>query len=150
MPDRGDDTTLTGPLATSVRTAPTSMIAESFRQIRSQLVAQANGSPFRSLLVASITPGGGATTIASNLANAMALNKKRVLLVDANFYRPGLQTEYRNVPNIGLTDVIADPSRLESAVVANPDVPNLHMLGAGARQTAAAGELLESKSLRLI
>ena len=148
VPDRADDSTLSGPLATSVRTAPTSMIAESFRQIRSQLIAQANGSPFRSLLVASVAPGGGATTVASNLANAIALNKKRVLLVDANFYRPGLQLEYSNVPSIGLTDVIADPSRIDSAVVAHPDLPNLHLLGAGARQSAAAGELLENKSFQ--
>ena len=148
VPDRQDDSTLSGPLATSVRTAPTSMIAESFRQIRSQLIAQANGSPFRSLLVASIAPGGGATTVASNLANAIALNKKRVLLVDANFYRPGLQAEYRTIPSIGLTDVIGDPTRLESAIVANPDLPNLHLMSAGVRQTAAAGELLESKSFQ--
>ncbi|MGN6367204.1 MAG: GumC family protein [Phycisphaerae bacterium] len=148
VPDRVDDSTLTGSLGTSVRTAPTSMIAESFRQIRSQLIAQANGSPFRCLLVASIAPGGGATTVASNLANAIALNKKRVLLVDANFYRPGIQMEYRNVPNIGLGDVITDPSRIDSAVVAHPDMPNLHLLGAGARQHAAAGELLESKSFQ--
>ncbi|HUO09585.1 MAG TPA: polysaccharide biosynthesis tyrosine autokinase [Phycisphaerae bacterium] len=148
VPDEEDDSALTGPLATSVRTAPTSMIAESFRQIRSQLIAQANGSPFRSLLVASITPGGGATTIASNLANAMALNKKRVLLVDANFYRPGLPTEYRNIPAVGLSDVISDPSRLDSAIVPSTDLPNLHLMGAGARQSAAAGELMESKAFQ--
>jgi len=146
VPDREDDSALSGSLATSIRTAPTSMIAESFRQIRSHLAAQANGSPFKSLLVASISPGGGATTVASNLANGMALNKKKILLVDANFYQPGLQMEYRNIPAVGLSDVISDPTKLDSAIAFNPELPNLHLMGAGGRPAAAAGEIMEGKA----
>ena len=132
VPDQEDDSSLTGALSTSIRTSPSSMMAESFRQIRGRLISEANGTPTTSLLIASIAPGGGATTVASNLANGMALNKMRVLLVDANFYRPGLQATYKNIPAVGLTDVIADATRLDSAIVFNAEMPNLHLMGMAA------------------
>jgi capsular exopolysaccharide synthesis family protein len=150
VPDEADDSSMTGALSTSIRTAPTSMMAESFRQIRGRLIAEANGNPTTTLLVASIAPGGGATTVASNLANGMALNKMRVLLVDANFYRPGLQGTYKNIPSTGLTDVIVDGTRLDSAIVFSPEIPNLHVMGAGGRPTAANGEVFESAGFRAL
>ncbi len=146
VPDQDDDDALTGAITTSIRTSPSSMIAESFRQIRGRLIAQANGHPVSTLLVASVAPGGGATTVASNLANGMALNKMRVLLVDANFYRPGLKLSYPQIPSIGLSEVIGDPTKLDSAIVASQELPNLHVMGAGARPTITSGEILESKS----
>jgi succinoglycan biosynthesis transport protein ExoP len=150
VPDEEDDSSMTGALATSIRTAPASMMAESFRQIRGRLISEANGSPTTSLLIASIAPGGGATTVASNLANGMALNKMRVLLVDANFYRPGLQTTYKNIPAVGLTDVIADATRLDSSIVFNPELPNLHLMGAGGRPSAANVEVFESAAFKTL
>ncbi len=146
VPDQEDDAALTGALSTSIRTSPASMMAESFRQIRGRLIAQADGRAITTLLVASITPGGGATTVASNLANGMALNKMRVLLVDANFYRPGLPMSYPNIPAVGLSEVIADPTRLDSAIVFHPELPNMHLMGAGGRPVAGSGEILESKA----
>jgi capsular exopolysaccharide synthesis family protein len=150
VPDEEDDSSMIGALSTSIRTAPASMMAESFRQIRGRLISEANGTPTTSLLVASIAPGGGATTVASNLANGMALNKMRVLLVDANFYRPGLQTIYKNIPTVGLTDVIADATRLDASIVFNQELPNLHLMGAGGRPASANVEVFESAAFKTL
>lgn len=147
VPDQEDDGVVNGDLMTSVRTSPASMIAESFRQIRGRLAAQSNGKPLNSILVASLSPGGGATTVASNLANSIALNDLRVLLVDVNFYRPGLHNVYPNVPTVGLSDVVGKQATLEDAIVPSPDLPSLHILGAGT-VTRAPGELPESKAFR--
>ena len=39
-------------------------------------------------MVTSPSPGDGKTTVACNLAAGLALNGRRILLVDANFRRP--------------------------------------------------------------
>lgn len=148
IPDENDDRALTGDVGMALISSPSSMVAESFRQIRSQLSAMTENSPVNTLLVASIAPGGGSTTVASNLAAGMALNERRVLLVDANFYRPNVKGLYKNVPPEGLSDVLRDPALLDSAIVASPEVPKLHILGAGSALGKASSELLEGKGFR--
>ncbi|MCL2639375.1 MAG: hypothetical protein FWD53_00870 [Phycisphaerales bacterium] len=148
VPDQQDDSAVTGDLSTAIRTSPNSMIAESFRQIRGRLISQADGTPVKTLLVASIAPGGGSTTIASNIANGMALNEMRVLLVDANFYRPGLDRIYQGMPEVGLADVVANPSLLDEAVIESDQMPGLYVMGPGTITRGTASELLESRAFR--
>ncbi len=145
IPDHADDPMLTGSPMTSVRTAPSSMTAESFRQIRGRLAACVTNKPLQTLLVASFSPGGGATTVASNLAIGIALSELRVLLVDANFYRPNLQTIYRNIPEVGLTDVLAGNASLEDAIVQSQDLPTLFVMGGGSREKVPT-ELTEHRA----
>lgn len=146
VPDQQEDSFLNGDLATSVCNSPGSMTAESFRLIRGRLSAQTNGTTVHTLLVASISPGGGATTVASNLAHSMALNGLRVLLVDANFYRPGLRQVYSNIPEVGLTDVVDGKATLDKAVVVTPQQPRLHVMGPGTAAPTAAAQLLEGRA----
>jgi len=148
VPDQEDDSTPEGELTTSVLTAPSSMIAESFRQIRGRLGAAAHTKPFSSLLVASVEPGGGATTVACNLATGMALNDLRVLLVDANFYRPRLKNCYKNVPLLGFSDVLSGGATLSQATVAHTELPRLHIMGAGSKPASTASELLAANAFR--
>ena len=133
IPDHADDPLLSGSPMMSVRNSPASMTAESFRQIRGRLAASAADRPIQTLLVASFSPGGGASTVASNLANSIALSELKVLLVDANFYRPTMQSVYPFVSEIGLADVLAGPATLEQAIAQSPEVPALHVLGCGSR-----------------
>ena len=133
IPDHADDPLLTGSPMMSVRNSPASMTAESFRQIRGRLAASASDRPIQTLLVASFSPGGGASTVASNLANSIAISDMKVLLVDANFYRPTLQSVYPFVPEVGLADVLAGRVMLDQAIAQSPEVPALHVLGCGSR-----------------
>jgi protein-tyrosine kinase len=145
IPDHADDPMLSGNPMTSVRTSPSSMTAESFRQIRGRLAACVTNKPLQTVLVASFSPGGGATTVASNLAIGIALSELRVLLVDANFYRPNLRTIYKNIPEVGLTDVLAGHATLEDAVVQSQDLPTLFLIGGGSRERVPT-ELTEHRS----
>jgi capsular exopolysaccharide synthesis family protein len=148
IPDESDDRMLTGDVETAILSSPASVVAESFRQIRSQITAQTAHNPVASVVVASIGPGGGATTVASNLAAAMALNDLRVLLVDANLYRPSLDRLYKGLPKTGLTDVVADPSILEESIVPHPSLPRLHVMGVGSALSKASSEVFEGKTFR--
>ncbi len=145
IPDHADDPMLTGNPMTSVRTAPSSMTAESFRQIRGRLAACVTNKPLQTILVASFSPGGGATTVASNLAIGIALSELRVLLVDANFYRPNLKSIFSNIPDVGLTDIMAGNATLEDAIVSSQDLPTLFLLGGGSREKVPT-ELTEHRA----
>jgi len=124
------------------------MVAERFRQIRSHITAQTAHNPANTLLIASVTPGGGATTVAANFAAAMALNDLRVLLVDANLYRPSFERVFKGMPNEGLSDAIAHPENASSAIVPHPSLPTLHLMGAGSPLAGRSSEIFESKSFR--
>ncbi len=145
IPEQADDPLLTSNPMTCIRTSPGSMTAESFRQIRGRLAAAGGEKPLQTILVAGFSPGGGASTVASNLANGAALSELRVLLVDANFYRPVLQSVYTNIPSVGLADVLAGRATLDQAIVQNPELPTLYLLGSGAR-TRAANEITEHRA----
>ena len=148
IPDESDDRILSGDVETAILSSPASMIAESFRQIRGHITAQTAHNPVNTLVVASIGPGGGATTVASNLASAMALNDLRVLLIDANFYRPSLGRIYKDLPKEGLTDAVADPSLADSCITPHPGLPRLHVMGVGTLLAGASSEVFESKAFR--
>jgi len=148
VPDEQDDRSLTSDVETAILSSPLSMVAESFRQIRSHINAQTAHAPVNTLLVASITPGGGATTVAANLAAAMALNEMRVLLVDANFYRPRLAQIFRGMPAEGLIESIQNLGGVTGSIVPHPTLPRLHLLNCGQCGDGASSEKFTSKPFR--
>ncbi len=88
--------------------------------------------PPRSLVVNSAEPGDGKTTVAVNLAMAAASMGQRVLLVDANLRSPQVHLSL-NLPSnsLGLSDILAEDVRLESAIQSSSLEKNLSVLPAG-------------------
>ncbi len=148
VPDQQEDSFLSGNLATSVFDSPGSMTAESFRMIRGRLAAQSSNSPVQAMLIASISPGGGSTTVASNLAHAVALNGLRVLLIDANFYRPGLQSIYHNIPELGLTDLVNGKVSADKVIVVSESQPHLYLMGPGTAPATSASQMIECRTFK--
>ena len=75
-----------------VRQAPYSIISESYRRCRTNIKLSGSDGSVRTLLVSSGAAGDGKTSVAVNLAATFVAENKKVLLIDANFRRPGLQT----------------------------------------------------------
>ena len=75
-----------------VRKAPYSIISESYRQCRTNIKLSGSDGSVRTLLVSSGAAGDGKTSVAVNLAATFVAENKKVLLIDANFRRPGLET----------------------------------------------------------
>lgn len=75
-----------------VRQAPYSIISESYRRCRTNIKLSGSDGSVRTLLISSGAAGDGKTSVAVNLAAAFVAENKKVLLIDANFRRPSLQT----------------------------------------------------------
>jgi len=75
-----------------VRQAPYCVISESYRRLRTNLRLSGAPESLKVLLVSSGAGRDGKTTVAVNLAATFVAGNKRVLLIDANFWRPNLHT----------------------------------------------------------
>jgi capsular exopolysaccharide synthesis family protein len=146
IPHEDDDPQAAGSrLPLVIFDAPQSMMAESFRQVRSRLQHAASLETTRSMLVTSAGPGDGKTTVAVNLAAGLALNGRRILLVDANFRRPQMHNVFDTTNEYGFSDVLNSLEAFEQCVQATA-VPNLSVLTSGAKPLNPT-ELLESQLL---
>ncbi|MBI4578191.1 MAG: polysaccharide biosynthesis tyrosine autokinase [Planctomycetes bacterium] len=131
VPDVDDEEVQIDQVELASRTAPRSMVAEAFRTIRTNLLLSAPAERQRTVLIASARPEEGRTTVAINLALSLALNGRRVLLVDANFHRPAVQRFFPNTSSArGLSNILIGQSQLAEVAVAT-DLPNLDTLPSG-------------------
>jgi len=146
IPHEDDDPQSTGAsLPMVIFDAPQSMIAEHLRQVRTRLQHAASLDTTRTILITSPSPNDGKTTIACNLASGLALNGRRILLVDANFRRPAIHKVFNIANDVGFSDVLNKVDLLPSAVQPT-QVPNLFVLPSGTKPTNAT-ELMESQLL---
>jgi capsular exopolysaccharide synthesis family protein len=146
VPHEDDDPQSAGArLPVVIFEAPHSMMAEQLRQVRTRLQHSSSLDTSRSILVTSPSPGDGKTTIAANLASGLALNGRRILLVDANFRRPELHRVFNVSNDQGFADVLNSLELFEHAVQ-ETQVPNLFVLPSGHKPTNAT-ELVESQLL---
>jgi polysaccharide biosynthesis transport protein len=109
---------------------PMSDVAEAYRTIRTGVYFGTPGGAAKTLLVTSPAPGDGKTTLASNLAVAMAQAGNRILLLDADFRKP-MQHKIFNLPKgVGLSSVLAGTMSLDEAIQETV-VANLFVLPCG-------------------
>lgn len=109
---------------------PSSVVAESYRSLRTNLRFMTVGRSFRSLLVTSALPGEGKTTTAANLAVAFARTGSRVMLVGSDLRRPMIHTAFGVDGRPGLSDVLVGEADLVD-VITDVGVPNLRVVCGG-------------------
>lgn len=100
----------------SVVSEPDSTVAEAFRVLRSNLNFVNFQHDITSLLITSSVPDEGKSTVAVNLAVALANAGAKVILVNADFHRP-VTDQLLPVDNaIGLSDVLLGSAGLTMAL----------------------------------
>lgn len=109
---------------------PFSSIAESYRQMRTNLQFAKAGNPVKTLMLTSPAPGEGKSTTVANLAVAFAQTGKKVLLIDADLRRPTLHSLFRLERGNGLTELLSGKASFES-VVQRTKVENLDVIACG-------------------
>lgn len=146
IPHQSDDPQAAGArLPLVIFDAPHSMAAEEFRKLRTRLQHTAALDSTRSILVSSANPGDGKTMVACNLAAGLALNGRRILLVDANFRRPEIHNLFEIPNDQGFSDALNGLAAFDTAVRDTP-VANLFVMPCGLRPVNAT-ELFESQLL---
>ena len=144
--DAQEDPARPSNLATAFRDAPTGVTAESFRLLRAPVVKAMDQAGHKTLLVLAGMPGSGATTIATNLGLACAGADERVLIIDANLRRPGIQKAFGLADGPGLGDVLAGATKFDDAV-RSTSAPNLFVLTVGSAANRPLPERLASESI---
>ncbi len=121
--------------------------AEAFLKLRTNLQFMDIDNPPRVIVVTSPLPGDGKSTIAANLAAALSMSDRRVVLIDGDLRRPVVAESFGLIEGAGLTDVLI--GRVDYADVAQrvESLPNLTVLAAGGTPPNPS-ELLGSKAMR--
>ena len=127
-----------------MRDEPRSPEAEAFRTLRTNLRFAA-ASPQFTVAVTSAEPREGKTTIASNLAVALASAEKPTVLLDADLRRPRVHEQLSISNEIGLTDFLSGQTPLDR-ILRPSDVPGLSVVTSGGTAPNPA-ELLDSARL---
>lgn len=110
---------------------PRSPTSEAFRSLRTSLRMAGVEKPVRSLMITSAGPGEGKTFVASNLAVSLALEGKRVILVDLDLRRPQVHATFGLQREPGFTDLAVDRERrIEDVLQATP-VAKLQVMTCG-------------------
>ena len=110
---------------------PLSPTAEAYRLLRTDILFTQVEHTFHSLLIATVKPGQGATTTASNLAIALAQAGKKVILVDADLRHPSLHTVFALSNEKGLTTLLSGASIGIDEVVQHTEIEQLLVLTSG-------------------
>ena len=120
-------------------------LVEAFRSLRTSILLSTADRPPSTLLVSSTQSGEGKTTIACNLAIALAQVGQRVLLVDADLRSPSLHRLFGRQENLGLVSCLAGHQDWHT-VVRPSGSPGLDLLFGGPIPPNPS-ELLSSRSM---
>jgi capsular exopolysaccharide synthesis family protein len=123
-----------------------SIVAESYRKIRTALLAAGTENPPRTLVLTSPCPDEGKTMTTLNLATSLAQSGKRVIVVDADLRKGRCHKLMKVAHNIGLVDVLTGQRHLH-ACIQGTVVRNLFLLSRGTLPPNPA-DLLTSQRIR--
>jgi polysaccharide biosynthesis transport protein len=100
-----------------VALSPRSIAAESVRTLRTALHFGLAGRDVKAIVITSPSAGDGKSTVASNLAIALAQADQRVLLIDADLRKPTQHLIFEVSSARGLGSVLADRRPVEEAII---------------------------------
>jgi polysaccharide biosynthesis transport protein len=120
---------------------------EPYRILRSALDLEAMARKLDTLLITSAVANEGKTTVAIDLAHAIALTGRRVTLLELDLRQPTLGAQCGLDPRQGFTNVISGEESLSDLLVQPfPELPEFSVLPSGPLPSNPA-ELLESSAV---
>ncbi|EMQ99561.1 polysaccharide biosynthesis tyrosine autokinase [Paeniglutamicibacter gangotriensis] len=120
--------------------------AEALRELRTNLTYVDVDKPARVILVTSSVPGEGKSSVAANLAIAIASTGRPTILIDADLRRPVVTDIFGLPGGAGLTDVLSQQATLDDVLQPYGPIPTLSIL-AGGRIPPNPSELLGSQAM---
>ena len=128
---------------------PRAPVSEAYRALRTNIQFASVDKPIQSLLITSIAPSEGKTTVAANLSTTLAQGGRNVILIDADLRKPKLHQRLNLSNQKGLTSLFMQPEVLLNGTVQKTDTNNLYVMTAG-NLPPNPSELLASDRMDLI
>jgi len=128
---------------------PKAPLSEAVRTAMFSVELSSAETPPKTILITSVLPNAGKTTISSNLSLSLLPGGSKVLLIDADLRKPGLHKVFREEDNnnhIGLSSFLAGTTKLEE-VIQKTEFDNLFFIPSGPIPPSPA-ELLASSRMR--
>ena len=110
---------------------PRSPAAEAYRTLRTNIYFSSLDRSLHTLVVTSVAPGEGKSTMLANLAVSMAQGDKQTILVDTDLRRPTLHTLFNLNNDQGLTSLFINAKGPIEPALKDVRVPNLQVLTSG-------------------
>jgi len=127
-----------------IRDSPRSSISEAYRMLRANLNFISADRELKVIVVTSSVPQEGKSTVAANLATAIAQMDRQVLLIDGDLHRPVQHKIWDLMNNQGLSNLIF--KREEITTTIKKVMPNLDVLTSGIVPPSPAA-LLDSQRM---
>lgn len=134
----------------SLLDSPSSQFAESYRALRTALLFSNGEVPPRVILVTSALPQEGKTTVSLNAAIALACQRAKVLLIDADLRQPELHGRLGVAADPGLGELLTENNDTPAEPFPYPKLPNLCFLPAGYRRPSPAEALGSARMRELV
>ncbi len=125
-----------------------SLTTESFKSLRTSVLLSSVGRPPKTILITSMTPGEGKSSIAVCLAASIAQTGKKTLLIDADMRRPTQHSHFSLASDSGLSSLLAGVTSMKDSVQFDV-IENLDLITAGPIPPNPS-ELLSSKILKTL
>ena len=127
-----------------VEREPKSIIAESYRSLRTNIQYSSFDEKYQTLVVTSANPGEGKSTVAGNLALVLAQGESKVLLVDCDMRKPSLHKKFKISNTYGISDLLVGKKSMDG--IAYKRNHNLTIITAG-KILPNPAEMLSSKAM---
>ncbi|HCC70861.1 MAG TPA: hypothetical protein DEQ09_06895 [Bacteroidales bacterium] len=128
-----------------VHKAVGSPIAESFRNLRSNLFFRSKTNPLKVILVTSCQPQDGKSFVAMNLASSIASVGHKTIILDCDLRRPTLHDKFKIDNEGGITKYLTDKN-VDNDIILKTFVDNLDFIPAGP-VLPNSSELIEAGAL---
>ena len=128
---------------------PASIVSESFRRLKNNIIYQQGIAPPKTIAVTSPEKGDGKSTVVTNLGVAFAEEGYKTLLIGADFRRPKLQKYLGLTPNDGLFDYLSGDISFQELLMSiqNTDLKALKVISSG-RETQNPELIGNSKTFK--
>ena len=130
--------------------SPNSVIAESFRNFRTNLQYANVGLNNKSFIVTSFMPGEGKTFTSVNLATVLAKSGKKTVILELDLHKPRVYKRFGLPPQLtGITTYINGDSSYED-LISKTHIPNLYCMYSGPVPPNPSELVLSEKMKKLI
>ena len=136
-----------GKVEWAVLKQPTSVLAESYKALRTAVLLSSAPRPPQAVLLTSTHPFEGKTSTAFNLAMGLAQIGKRVLFVDADMRQHSHKRVVTTNGHPGLSSVLTGAGPVEQSLIQLPDPPGFWVLPTGP-QSPNPSDLLASQAMQ--